>query len=121
MALQLSGIPKAAIFIVFGLALPVALVLFIAYYLMLWPFQPTLEVDDPVISEWLQQDEVVIYRRGEELIDSRMYINKGEQIEGGCRWHSRLMGSDDSIVVSRQVATNHNTCESLIEEGTLVE
>ena len=59
-------------------------VLFIAYYLMLWPFQPSLEVEDPVISEWLQQDGVVIYRRGEELVNSRIYINKGERIEGGC-------------------------------------
>ncbi len=113
--------PKAAIFIVFGLALPVALVLFIAYYLMLWPFQPSLEVDDPVISKWLQQDKVVIYRRGEKLTDSRLYIVQGERIEGGCSWHVRSEGSDDRIIVSREVATNHVTCETLIEEGTLVE
>ena len=113
--------PKAAIFIVFGLALPVALVLFIAYYLMLWPFQPSLEVDDPVISKWLQQDKVVIYRRGEKLTDSRLYIVQGERIEGGCRWRVSSKGSDDRIMVSREVATNHVTCETLIEEGALVE
>ena len=117
----MDGMPKAAIFIVFGFVLPVAFVLFIAYYLMLWPFQPTLEVDDPVISEWLQQDEVVIYRRGEKLTDSRLYLVQGERIEGGCSWHVSSEGSDDGIIVNREVATNHVTCETLREEGTLVE
>ena len=104
-----------------GLALLIASVLLFAYYFMLWPFQPTLEVDDPVISEWLEQDGIIIYRRGEELVNSRMYIIKGERIEGGCTWHVSSVGSDDGIVVSREVATNHTTCESLIEEGTLAE
>lgn len=93
--------------------------LFIAYYLMLWPFQPTLEVDDPVISDWLQQDGVVTYRTGEELADSRMYIIRGELIEGGRSWRVDISRSDDYVVISREQATNHNTCEILIEEGVL--
>lgn len=117
----MSSMPKAAIITVSVLAPLIALVLFIAYYLMLWPFQPTLEVDDPVISEWLQQDEVVIYRRGEKLTDSRLYLVQGERIEGGCSWHVSSQGSDDGIIVNRGVATNHVTCETLREEGTLVE
>ncbi len=67
---------RILILIVFGSVLPVAFVLFIAYYLILWPFQSRLEVDDPVISERLHQDGVVIYRRGEELSNSRKYIAK---------------------------------------------
>ena len=54
---------RISILTVFTTALIVAPFLFIAYYLMLWPFQPSLEVDDPVIPKWLQQDGVVIYRR----------------------------------------------------------
>ena len=46
--------------IAFGLLLLVAFVLLVAYYFMLWPFQPSLEVDDPVIAEWLRQNGVVI-------------------------------------------------------------
>ena len=112
---------RFSIHIVIGSLLLVVFVSFIAYYLMLWPFQPGLEVDDPVISEWLHQDGVVIYRQGEELINSRMYIIKGERIDDGCSWHTSSRGSDDVIIVSRELATNHSTCESLIEEGTLVE
>ncbi len=92
-------------------------VLFVSYYLMLWPFQPRLEVDDPVISEWLQQDGVVIYRTGEKLADSRMYITDGERIEGGCSWQVSVSGSDDYVIISRELATNHITCETLVEEG----
>lgn len=95
-------------------------ILFVAYYFMLWPFQPTLEVDDPVISEWLQQDGVVIYRAGEELTDSRLYIVIGERIEGGCKWRVSPSGSDDRVI-SREAATNHNTCEVLMEEGRLID
>lgn len=115
---------RISILTVFTTALIVAPFLFIAYYLMLWPFQPSLEVDDPVISKWLQQDGVVIYRRGEELENSHIYTNKGERtLAGGCRWHSHLSSSasDYRIVISRQLATNHATCESLIEEGNPVE
>ena len=111
---------RFSIHIVIGSLLLVVFVSFIAYYLMLWPFQPGLEVDDPVISEWLHQDGVVIYRQGEELINSRMYIIKGERIDDGCSWHTSSRWSDDVIIVSRELATNHSTCESLIEEGTLV-
>ena len=57
--------------IVVGVVLVVGFILFAAYYFMLWPFQPSLEVDDPVVAEWLQQDGIVIYRRGEELANSR--------------------------------------------------
>ena len=96
--------------------------LFIAYYFMLWPLQPSLETDDPVIAEWLQQDGIVVYRRGEELADSRMYILKGERVGDGCSWHVSLSsGPDDRIIVNRQIATNHATCESLSEVGYLAE
>ena len=109
--------------IAFGLLLLVlvAFVLLVAYYFMLWPFQPSLEVDDPVIAEWLRQNGVVIYRRGEELADSRMYLIEGERFGNGCSWHAGSSGSDDYVVVSRQIAMNHTTCESLIEEGKLIE
>ena len=113
--------PKVATLIGLGLVLAGAFVLFIAYYLMLWPFQPRLEVDDPVISEWLRQEDVVIYRQGEKLTDSRMYILRGKIIEDGCSWSVSSWGSDAGIIVTRGVATNHVTCETLIEEGTLVE
>lgn len=95
-----------------------AVVIFVAYYFMLGPFQPRLDVDDPVISKWLHQDGIVIHRRGEELSDSRMYIVRGERINGGCSWHISSTGSDENSVISREVATNHRTCESLIEEGS---
>ena len=99
----------------------VLILLFVAHYLMLWPFQSRLEVDDPVISEWLKQDGVVIYRTGETLADSRMYITEGERIEGGCSWHFSVSGSDDYVIVSRELATNHLTCETLVEEGRRVD
>ncbi len=107
--------------IAFGSLLLVAFVLLVAYYFMLRPFQPSLEVDDPVTAEWLRQDGVVIYRRGEELADSRMYLIEGERFGNGCSWHAGSSGSDDYVVVSRQIAMNHTTCESLIEEGKLIE
>ena len=83
----------------------------------MWPFQPSLEVDDPVISQWLQQDGIVIYRRGKELADSHTHIIKGEVIEGGCIWHVSSSASEDGIVTTRTLATNYTTCESLMEEG----
>ena len=107
--------------IVVGVVLVVGFILFAAYYFMLWPFQPSLEVDDPVVAEWLQQDGIVIYRRGEELANSRMYIVKGERTEHGCSWHVSSSGSDDYVIINREIATNHTTCESLFEEGILIE
>ena len=112
---------KLSILVALGSILLVAFALFVAYYFMLWPFKPTLEVDDPVISEWLEQDGVVIYRQGEELVDSRVYIVKGKRIEDGCSWHMSLKGSDDGNAVGRTLATNHITCDSLIEEGIAAE
>ena len=112
---------RVSILVASGLAVLVGFVIFIAYYFMLWPFQPTLTVDDPIISEWLEQDGVVIYRRGEELINNYMYIIKGERIGDGCSWHMSSTGSDMGVVVGRVVATNHHTCESLVKEGMLVE
>ncbi len=106
---------------VVGTTVLVLLLLFIAYYLMLWPFQPRLEVNDPVISEWLKQDGVVIYRNRERLAESRMHIIKGERIEGGCSWHVSVSGSDEYAIVSRELATNHITCETLVEEGRSVD
>ena len=108
-------------FLTISIVTLVLILLFVAYYLMLWPFQPRLEVDDPVISEWLKQDGIVIYRTGEELANSRMYITKGERIEGGCSWQVGVSGSDDHVIVSRELATNHITCETLVEEGRLVD
>ena len=61
-----------------------------------------------------------IHRQGGELSNSRMYITKGERIKGGCRWQTKSIGSDDRTIVSREVATNLGTCESLIEEGSPV-
>ena len=87
---------------------------------MLCPFQPSPGVDDPAIAEWLRQDEVVVYRREEELADSGMCLIQGERLESGCKWRVGSWGSDYHIVVSREIATNHNTCESLIEEGNLI-
>ena len=95
--------------IVVGVVLVVGFILFAAYYFMLWPFQPSLEVDDPVVAEWLQQDGIVIYRRGEELDNSRMYIVKGERTEYGCSWHVSSSGSDDYVIINREIATNHTT------------
>ena len=107
--------------IAFGSLLLVDFVLLVAYYFMLWPFQPSLEVDDPVTAEWLRQDGVVINRRGEELADSRMYLIEGERFGNGRSWHAGSSGSDDYVAVRRQIAMNHTTCESLIEEGKLIE
>lgn len=111
---------RTSIVIAFGTVLVAAVVLFIAYYFMLGPFQPRLDVGDPEISKWLHQDGVVIHRRGDPLSNSHMYVVKGERINGGCSWHIRSAGSDESFVVSREVATNHRTCETLIEEGNPV-
>ena len=107
--------------IVVSVVLVVGFILFDAYYFMQWPFQPSLEVDDSVIAEWLQQDGIVIYRRGEELGNSRIYLVKGERTEHGCTWHVSTWGSDDYVVINRAIATNHTTCESLFEEGIQIE
>ena len=115
-----SNMMKYSISVV-GTTVLVLLLLFIAYYLMLWPFQPRLEVNDPVISEWLKQDGVVIYRNRERLAESRVHIIKGERIEGGCSWHVSVSGSDEYAIVSRELATNHITCEILVEEGRSID
>ena len=110
---------RISIVVVFGSVLVAALVTFVAYYFMFGPFQPRLDVDDPEISSWLHQDGVVVHRRGEELSNSRMYIVEGERSNGGCSWHVRSTGSDQRFIISREVATNHRTCEILMEEGSL--
>ena len=50
-----------------------------------------------------------------------MYIQKGQRIDGGCRWHTRLslQGGEPGPRVARALATNHGTCERLMMEGVL--
>ena len=46
---------------------------------------------------------------------------KGERTEHGCSWHVSSSGSDDYVIINREIATDHTTCESLFEEGILIE
>ena len=114
---------KAAIGIFTLLAvLLMGFVAFQSYYFGVWP-KPSLTVDDPSISEWLQDSDVIIHRRGfkRPLDNSTMYIQKGQRIDGGCRWHTRLslQGGEPGPPVARALATNHGTCERLMMEGVL--
>ena len=58
-------------------------VAFQSYYFGVWP-KPSLTVDDPSISEWLQDSDVIIHRRGfkRPIDNSTMYIQKGQRIDG---------------------------------------
>ena len=71
--------------------LVLGIVAFQSYCFDVWP-KPSLTTDDPAISEWLQDENVIIHRRGfkRPLDNSTMYIQQGQRIEGGCRWHTRL-------------------------------
>ena len=95
---------------------------FTSYYFGVWP-KPSLTVDDPAISEWLQDKDVIVHRRGFKcpLGNSTMYIQKGERVEGVCRWHTRLslQGGETGARVALALATNYGTCERLMEEGIL--
>lgn len=102
-------VPVAVMFIVM-----VGVVLFLMYYFMTWPFRPSLETGDPVIDRWLQNDDVTIHRQSGKLSDSRIFILQGERFEDGCSWR---FSSLEGPRVSRELATNMATCESLIEEG----
>ena len=64
---------------------------FCAYYFGAWP-APDLEVDDPVIQEWLSSEDVVIHRRSVEkrLNNTTMYIQDGRRVDGVCRFGVRL-------------------------------
>ncbi len=93
-----------------------------SYYYDLWP-KPSLAVDDPAISEWLQDKDVIIHRRGfkSTLDNSTMYIQQGERDGEDCGWSTRLsvQGSNSGARVARNLATNYRTCEVLIMEGSL--
>ena len=90
-----------------------------AYGFGVWP-APELEVDDPVIQEWLSSEDVAIRRGGmdKRLEDTTMYIQEGRRIDGTCRFEVRLYGPAGEIRVAQALATNHRTCEQLIFEGT---
>ena len=83
----------------------------------------SLTVDDPAISEWLQDENVIIHRRGfkRTLDNPTLYIQQGQRIDGVGRWHSRLslQGGEPGPRVARVLATNRGTCERLMIEGVL--
>ena len=64
-------------------ALVLGIVAFQSYCFDVWP-KPSLTTDDPAISEWLQDENVIIHRRGfkRPLDNSTMYIQQGQRIEG---------------------------------------
>ena len=97
-------------------------VAFTSYYYGVWP-KPSLTVDDPVIGEWLQDEDVVIHPMGfpRTLNNSEMYIQKGQREGAYCGWSTRLsvQGSDSGARAARNLATNYRTCEVLIMEGNL--
>ena len=100
----------------------VALVVLWAYYFGVWP-SPDLEVDDPEIKAWLAKDGVKVHRRGNEsdLVDTRMYIQKGRLFDGSCRWTTRVSmpeGQTSGVRVARTLAVDRTTCEKLVLEGT---
>ena len=78
-------------------------------------------VDDPAISEWLQNGDVVIHPRGfnRDPLSPHLYLDPGETVDEGCQWHTRLslQGGDPGPRVARTLATNYGTCERLVIEG----
>ena len=91
-----------------------------AYYYGVWP-KPTLTVDDPAINQWLQDDDVAVHRQGfqRSLANARMYLDQGQRVDGGCRWHTSLslQGGEPGPRVARTLASNRLTCERLVVEG----
>ena len=105
-----------------GVLIVVAVVVLWFYYFGVWP-APSLEVDDPAIKAWLEKDTVVIHRRGIEsdLVDTRMYIQEGQSVDGSCRWITRVSmpsGQTAGVRVARTLAVDCTTCEKLVLEGT---
>lgn len=95
---------------------------FCTYYYGLWP-KPPITVDDPTINEWLQDDDVIIHRQVFERnpANPRMYLDQGQRVDVGCRWHTRLtvQGGEPGPRVARTLASNRRTCERLVVEGVL--
>ena len=105
-----------------GVLAVVALVVLWAYYFGVWP-SPDLKVDDPEIRAWLARGSVTVHRRGNEsgLVDTRMYIQKGQLVDGSCRWTTRVSmpeGQTSGVRVARTLAVDRSTCEKLVLEGT---
>ncbi len=95
-------------------------VAFSLYYFGVWP-KPSLTVDDPAISEWLQNGDVVIHPRGfnRDPLGPHLYLDPGESVGEGCQWHTHLslQGGDPGPRIARTLATNYGTCERLVIEG----
>ena len=93
-----------------------------SYYYGVWP-KPTLTVDDPSISEWLQDEDVVIHLTGfrRTLEGSEMYIQQNQRDGEDRGWSTRLsvQGGDSKVPAARNLATDYRTCEVLIMEGNL--
>ena len=105
-----------------GVLIVVAVVVLWFYYFGVWP-APSLEVDDPAIKAWLEKDTVMIHRRGIEsdLVDTRMYIQEGQSVDGSCRWITRVSmpsGQTAGVRVAKTLAVDRTTCEKLVLEGT---
>ena len=114
--------PRGLLVVTGALAAVAVVMVFVlySYYFGFWP-EPGLDVDDPVIAEWLERESVVVYRRGREstLEDAVMYVQQGRMADGSCRWTTRLsMGPGETGVrVARALAVDRTTCEKLVVEG----
>ena len=110
-----------ALLIVFTV-LSVGFTAFVAYYFGIWP-EPSLTVDDPAISAWLENPDVTIHRQGfkRQPDEPKMYLDQGRRVGKGCTFHTSLSleGGETRKRVARTLATNSTTCERLVIEGFL--
>ena len=99
----------------------VGVVSFIAYYFGVWP-NPNLEVEGPLIAEWLESEQVIFHRRAFDrpLDNAMMYLQEGQRVNGVCHWSTILSSAprESGVKVLKVLATNHSTCERLVSQGT---